>query len=89
MDRYKFDQAFEILSILEDKQRFATLGLKCMEQNEYDYAVKAFHKAGDKENLNHIGDILFKEGKIEKALESYTLADNQEMISFIKQNFSS
>ena len=58
-----------------------------MEEKEFDYAIKAFELAEDKEKLNCLGDICLKDEHVSKALEAYGLAGNEVMINFIRENF--
>ena len=73
---------------IKDKKKLIQLGNRCVDEKEYDYAIKAFELAEDKEKLNSIGDICLKDEHVSKALEAYGLAGNTIMIEFIKTNFS-
>ena len=64
------------------------LGNACVKEKKYDFAIKAFDMAGDKEKLNWVGDICMKDENVSKALEAYQLGGNTTMSNFIKENFS-
>ena len=72
---------------MADKGRLLRLGDVCVENKSYSHALKAYNNAGSKEKLNSTGDLLLREENISKAMEAYTLAENEAMVDFIKSNF--
>ena len=48
----------------------------------------AYVLLGDKEKLNNLADSFLKSSLISAALVAYEAAENEAMVSFIKQNFN-
>ena len=87
MQKEKWEYAIEVFSAIDNKQKLAELGDRCLADRQIALAAKAYEMAADKGRLSSLGDTCLREGLVTAALKAYMLAGNDMMVQFIKENF--
>ena len=62
-------------------------GHKCLNEKQYQFALRAYDLIKDSDKLNKVGEEFMKIGLLSNALKAFEAASNKMMVDFIKENF--
>lgn len=81
-------EAVEILAKSNDIERLTKLGDSFLSENKIELAALCFIPTKDKQRLNNAAVLCIQSGNYKLAAKAYEAADNIQMASFIRQNFT-
>ncbi len=84
----KFREAIEIISKNSDTQRLQSMGDSFLQEGKTELAALCFIPTKDKQRLNEVAVFLIKSKNYKMASDVYRAADNEQMASFIRENFN-
>lgn len=84
----KFVEAVEIMAKSGDMNKLANLGDLFLSQNKGELAALCFIPTKDKQRLNSAAVLCIQSKNYKLAAKAYEAADNNQMASFILQNFA-
>lgn len=84
----KFIEAVEILAKANDIERLAKWGDAFLAENKSELAALCFIPTKDKQRLNNVAVLCIQSKNYKMAAKAYEAADNEQMASFIKENFA-
>ena len=84
----KFVEAIEMMATSNDIDKLTKLGDSFLAESKIELATLCFIPTKDKQRLNSAAVLCIQSKKYRLAAKAYEAADNIQMSSFIKQNFS-
>ena len=79
--------AIKVFALTKNNKKLIETADLCLKENKPYEAFYGFYYANESEGLNKVGFIFLQIPDIEKALKSFKLAKNNEMIKFLEENF--
>ena len=83
----KFIEAIEIMAKANDIEKLMKLGDLFLAERKIELATLCFIPTKDKQRLNNTAILCIQSENYKLAAKAYEAADNQQMASFIQQNF--
>ena len=83
----KFIEAIEIMAKANDIEKLMKLGDLFLAERKIELAALCFIPTKDKQRLNNTAVLCIQSENYKLAAKAYEAADNQQMASFIQQNF--
>ena len=83
----KFTEAIEIMAKAGDMEKLTRLGDAFLAEKKTELAALCFIPTKDKQRLSSAAVLCIQSKNYRLAAKSYEAADNQQMASFIRQNF--
>ena len=84
----KFAEAVEILAKANDIERLTKWGDSFLTESKTELAALCFLPTKDKQRLNSVAVLCIQSKNYRMAAKAYEAADNEQMASFIKENFA-
>lgn len=79
--------AVKALKLANNTEKLYDWGKEFLRQNKVVHAALCLIPAGDQKLLEEVAGLCAKEGHVEVAYEAFVAAGNQNMATFIKENF--
>ena len=83
----RFMEAIEIMVKAGDTEKLVKLGDLFLDEKKTELATLCYIPAKDRQRLNNAAVLCIQSKNYRLAAKAYEAADNQQMASFIKQNF--
>ena len=83
----RFAEAVEILEKANDIERLTKWGDMFLKESKSELAALCYLPTKDKQRLNSVAVLCIQSKNYRMAAKAYEAADNEQMASFIKENF--
>ena len=84
----RFAEAIEILAKMDAMETLTKWGDAFLTENKSELAALCFMPTKDKQRLNSVAVLCIQSKNYKMAAKAYEAADNEQMASFIKENFA-
>ncbi len=84
----RYAEAIEIMAKSNDIEKLIRLGDAFLSESKIELAALCFIPTKDRQRLNNAAVLCIQSGNYKLAAKAYEAADNLQMASFIRQNFT-